>query len=117
MKTIDPELQKKFDIANKLFKEKKYKDSAKKYKDILIENPNSISIKNNLALCYEGLREFEKAVKLYKECIDVKPDPLFFNNIGRVYFTVKDYKNSCIYLEKSLSMNKKYLIGEYYERL
>ena len=80
MKTIDPELQKKFDIANKLFKEKKYKDSAKKYEDILIENPNSISIKNNLALCYEGLREFEKAVKLYKECIDAKPDTLFFNN-------------------------------------
>ena len=48
MKTIDPELQKKFDIANKLFNEKKYKDSAKKYEDILIENNNSISIKNNL---------------------------------------------------------------------
>ena len=48
MKKIDPELQKKFDIADQLFKEKKYIDSAKKYEDILIENPNSISIKNNL---------------------------------------------------------------------
>ena len=28
MKIKDPELQKKFDIANKLFKEKKYKDSV-----------------------------------------------------------------------------------------
>ncbi len=104
---MNPELQKKFDIANQLFKEKKYQDSAKKYEDILKQNPNSISIKNNLALCYEGLREFKKAINLYKNCIDAKPDPLFFNNIGRVYFTVKDYKNSCMYLEKSLSMNNK----------
>ena len=55
---MNPELQKKFDIANQLFKEKKYKVSAKKYNYILIGNPNSISIKNNLALCHEGLGEF-----------------------------------------------------------
>ena len=42
MKIKDPELQKKFDIANKLFKEKKYKDSVKKYEDILNEKPNSM---------------------------------------------------------------------------
>ena len=105
MKKINPKLKKDFDFADNLFKEKKYKEATNIYEEILKDNPNLISVKNNLALCYEGLGEFNKAIELLKSFLDTKPEAVFFNNIGRIYFRIKDYNNSIIYLENSLKIN------------
>tara|TARA_Y100000590_G_scaffold440478_1_gene565894 strand:- start:1340 stop:1900 length:561 start_codon:yes stop_codon:yes gene_type:complete len=105
MSKIDQDLQKDFNYADNLFKEKKFKESAKKYEDILKNNPNLISVKNNLGLCYEGLGEFKKAIDLFKNCVEARQEIIFLNNAARVLFRVKDYENSIIYLENSIKMN------------
>ena len=51
----------KFDEAQKLFVEAKFSESLKKYQILLKENPQHVSVLNNIGLIYEELK-FKNAV-------------------------------------------------------
>lgn len=68
---------------------------------------------NNLAVIYDTKEEFDKALKFYKKALQHMEDkaspnyPFILGNIGRCLLSLKDYNESKIMLDESLSLSQK----------
>ena len=100
---IDSELQKNFLLAEKFFSEKKYLETVKLYKEILIEHPKLLGAINNLGLAYEHLNQLDDSIEYYKKCSLIAPkEKIFINNVANIYYKKNDYINSVKEITRSL---------------
>ena len=108
MNETNPQLNKDFSEGEKLFNEKKYKESIKKYEIILKKYPNVIAAINNIGLAYEYLGLFDKSIYYYKLSCDKAPkEKTFLNNLGNIYYKQKDYLKAIAIFEQSYNINNK----------
>ncbi len=85
-----------------LQKRKGIEKLAKKYLDILIDNPNDYTARLNLGIIYGGKGYFDDALKEFNKLLAQRPEDLtVLNNIGNVFFGQNNYKEALIYYEKA----------------
>ena len=93
-----------FHEAEKLYKEKNYLESLKKYKKILNLNPKHISILNNIALNYEKLNENNEAINYYEQCIQILPNErVIIHNLANAYCKTDRYLDALPLLKKIIN--------------
>ena len=69
-----PEL--KYDFANTLYKQKKYKEALKEYNQIKTNNKNiKFDTYYNKGNAYAYLKQYDKAIKSYEKALKIKDDP------------------------------------------
>ena len=98
-----------FSKAENLFKNKKYLESLKIYENLLLKNPNHLSVMNNIGLIFERLGKFNEAVHLYKKCYELLPDQVtIIHNLANAYYKLERYIDALPLLKKILKTDFKY---------
>lgn len=91
----------------------RYKLAANHFKRALEIRPDYIEAKNNLGATYLKMKEWDKAIKLFKE---VSQNLLYatpeipYTNLGWAYYYQGLYKTAKSYYQKALDINPNYLI-------
>ena len=81
--------------AEKLYKEKKFLQSLKKYKELLTLNPKHISVLNNIGLNYEKLRQYDEAINYYEKCNEILPNQtILMHNLATMYCRLERFKDA-----------------------
>lgn len=111
-KELSQEFINNFYKAESLFKENNFLDSLKIYESLLKENPEHVSVLNNIGLIYERLKKLDKAKILYKKCNTIIPNQIeILHNLANVYFKLKEYKEALPILQKIINPNFKYEVN------
>lgn len=74
------------------------------YKEILEEEPQNHEVWDLLGLVFLQASEYQKSLECIKNAIDIFPDPYYIQNIGKLYFEMKDFENA-IEIYKILTKN------------
>ncbi len=65
----------------------------------------------DLAHCYEALKNWPQAVKMYRQGIEIDPTDInFYNNLAVLYIRQSEYKSAIRYLEQALVLNPQHPI-------
>jgi len=59
--------------GNELFKEQKYAEAVKKYKNASSIDPTNVIYWSNMAFCYDKMRDLNAFKKAAQKCVDVNP--------------------------------------------
>ena len=111
-KELSQEFINNFYKAESLFKENKFLDSLEMYESLLKENPEHVSVLNNIGLIYERLKKLDKAKILYEKCNNIAPNQTeILHNLANVYFKLKEYKYALPILQKIISTKFKHEIN------
>jgi tetratricopeptide (TPR) repeat protein len=87
---------------NKLIKILYFQDNLNKYIDLMIVEAN----------CYRGKKEFDIAIKLYNNIINLYEDQLgtslgyIYNNLGLLYLEINKPNDSLIYFDKAINIRQ-----------
>ena len=108
---MNKDLIKKFELAEKLFADKKFEKSIIEFKEILNSDANFIPALYNIGLSYEFLNQLKEAENNYFKCYSLKPDEiLFMNNLSTVYLKQRKFEKALPLLKKSIKIKEKQLI-------
>jgi len=66
-----------------------YNENIKKYKKLLLKEPDNCFYLQQIASSYQALNDFDKAISYYKRTKDTCRDNLHFLNKYRVYLPFK----------------------------
>ncbi len=98
----------KFDEAQKLFVEAKFSESLKKYQILLKENPQHVSVLNNIGLIYEELKNFNEAIIYYNKCYKIIPkEKTIIHNLANAYCKVERYLEALPLLKEIINLDFK----------
>jgi tetratricopeptide (TPR) repeat protein len=86
-----------FDIA--------YKMKDKNGRGIKVEGKNILFDKG---ISYYGLKNYEKALSLFQDVNDPKPQSRALTNIGLIYYSRKEYTKALKFFNKAIEKDKKY---------
>ena len=84
----------KFEQAFNLHQEGKLTQARDLYKELLVQEPQNHEVWDLLGLVFLQASEYEKSLECIKRAIDIFPDPYYIQNIGKLYFEMKDFENS-----------------------
>ncbi len=73
LEKIDEKVHQRYKQANKIYAQDNIADAINLYEQVLESNPNHFSALFDLAEAYLKLKEFSKAIKLYKRAYKVEP--------------------------------------------
>ena len=94
--------------AEKLYKEKKLLESLEIYKILYKENPNHVSVVNNIGLIYEKLKRFDESVIFYEKCNKLLPNQaIIIHNLANMYCRLERYIDAFPLLKKIINTNLK----------
>jgi tetratricopeptide (TPR) repeat protein len=79
-----------FSYALALKREGKYSEAVDIYKELITKRPTP-QLYNNLANCYVGINDIEKAKELYRKSIELKPLPSALYNLSQVLRETFDF--------------------------
>lgn len=99
---------KKVAEGNKLFAEEKYDEANTRYRDALIENPESPIIQFNIGGVEYKKRNFEEALKAYEKSVssdDILMQSRAYYNIGNTLYQLKKLPESIQFYKKALELN------------
>jgi Putative Zn-dependent protease, contains TPR repeats len=94
-----------FNKANELYNTKDYKKAIELYKKSIEIKENEAAAYYNAAVCFIKLNEFEKAIPLLKNAINIKIDSRYFFNLGYCYAMTNDNKKALVYFNTSWSLD------------
>ena len=99
---------KQVEEANRLFQEEKYDEANNKYRDALIEQPESDIIHFNLGDVQYKKRNYEEAIKSYQKVLQ-SPDILMqakgYYNLGNTLYKMGKLPESILNYKKALELN------------
>lgn len=106
------------EYANKLYKNKKYKEAIIFYKrnikyllnkniDYYYKNNNTNLNQDyyNIGVCYIKLEDYDKALENFKLALNYYRDSKYYFNIGYVYAMKENMKKAYIYFNLAWSLN------------
>jgi len=99
---------KKVADGNKLYAEEKYDEANNKYRDALIDSPESPIINFNIGDVQYKKRNFEEAVKSYEKSTssdEIKVQSGSYYNIGNTFYKMGKLPESILAYKKALELN------------
>ncbi len=94
--------------GNKLYAEEKYDEANNKYRDALIENPESSIVNFNIGDVQYKKRNFEEAAKSYEKSTsseDIIVQSKSYYNIGNTLYKMGKLPESILAYKKALELN------------
>jgi len=94
--------------GNKLYAEEKYDEANNKYRDALIESPESSIVNFNIGDVQYKKRNFEKAIKSYEKATasdDIIVQSQSYYNIGNTLYKMGKLPESIMAYKKALELN------------
>ncbi|MFQ5677119.1 MAG: tetratricopeptide repeat protein [bacterium] len=94
--------------GNRLYSEEKYDEANNKYRDALIENPESPVINFNIGYVQYKKRNFEEALKAYEAATssdDILTQSQGYYNIGNTLYRLGKLPESILAYKKALELN------------
>lgn len=94
--------------GNKLYAEEKYDEANNKYRDALVENPESSIINFNIGDVQYKKRHFEEAIKSYEKSTssdEIKVQSGSYYNIGNTLYKMGKLPESISAYKKALELN------------
>ena len=98
-----PDLEK----IKKIIAKGDYKKSIDKLNIILSLDNNNIEAMYLLAVSQEKLNDYKNAIKTYKNLIAIQKNYNFYDNIGKIYLKLNEFKTARKYFSNSLRINPK----------
>jgi len=99
----------KFYMANKIYKDKKYKKALEAYENI---EPKSDKIYFNIANTYYRLKDYRKAIDYYKMVTKPEYNTKKFYNIANAYVMQKNYLKAIVFYKNALKFSQDKKIKE-----
>lgn len=94
--------------ASKLFKERRFRQSEKKYLGIIKADHKNIKAYQGLGLIYLEQKEYSGAIEAFKKICELDPtNDTAFNNLGLSYFNTGKYEEAIRAYDHSVSLNNK----------
>ena len=95
-----------FSEAERLFKAGRYEKSLEKYQALLDEQPDHISVLNNIGLVYEKLGNFELSLEYYKRCHELMPDQVILaSNLANAFTRLDKWTEAYPLLKKLVAVD------------
>ncbi len=94
--------------GNKLYAEEKYDEANNKYRDALIENPESPIVNFNIGDVQYKKRNFEEAIKSFEKSTfsdDISLQSKTYYNIGNTLYKMAKLPESILAYKKALELN------------
>lgn len=82
-----------------------YKDSIEKLNIFLSIDNNNVDAMYLLAVSQEKLKDYKNAINTYKKLIKKQKNYNFFDNLGKIYLKLNEFKTARKYLLDSLKIN------------
>lgn len=93
---------KDIETALKLHQSGNLSEAEEIYSQLISEMPDNADIHNLYGVLKMQQGKLDESLELLKKAIKLSPDPIYFENLGLVYFIKQDYSNAANYFEKSL---------------
>lgn len=100
--------RKQVEEGNKLYEEEKYDEANNKYRDALIENPESPIVNFNIGDALYKKRNYEEAIKSYEKSLsseDFLTQSLGYYNLANTYYKMGDLVKSIEKYIEALKLN------------
>ena len=95
-----------FTEAENLCNNNKLQESLEKYNALLEQNPNHVSVLNNMGLVNEKLGNFSKAIDFYKKCYTLMPDRvILIHNLANAYIRLEKWADAMPLLKKIVEVD------------
>lgn len=94
--------------GNNLYKEEKFDEANNKYRDALLENPESPIIHFNIGDVLYKKRNYEEAIKSYEKSLsaeDILSQSESYYNMGNTLFKLGKWPESILMYKKALELN------------
>ena len=101
---VKPEWEASNIEANRLYREGRYEDALKLYRDILDRNAGLPQIQFNAGNCLFHLERYDEAVTAFKEAVRLKPD--FFEaytNLANAFSKLRRFEEAVPFFEQALA--------------
>ncbi len=108
--------RKKVVEGNKLYTEKKYDEALNKYRDALLDDPESPEIHYNIGNVYYHKKKYQEALKEYNKVLSSKDPELQFKsyyNIGNVLYRMGKLPESILSYKKALQLKPNDMDAKY----
>lgn len=93
-----------YDLATKLFEQKKYKQAIAEYSKIQNQNDD---VKAAIASCYWELKDYANANKYYGQILNNQPNNIeFLLSSAWAYYSLNDYSNASELANRIISLDK-----------
>jgi tetratricopeptide (TPR) repeat protein len=90
------------------FKGEKYTEAAEYFSNVITAKPEYDKAHNYRGLCYEKLKEYDKAIPDFKKATELKVKVADYHaNLGRVYYLSGDFNNALASLTIAIDRDKK----------
>jgi tetratricopeptide (TPR) repeat protein len=94
--------------ASKLLKERKLKQSEKKFLEIIKEDHKNLKAYHGLGMIYLQQKEYGGAAEVFEKICELSPtDDAAFNNCGMALFNVGKYEEAVKAYDHSVALNNK----------
>ncbi len=87
-----------------LYKNGRYDEAIKIYKEIINIVPDNFSVLNNIAAMYLIKGEFQVAIRYLEDASLIEPDSAVFTNLGSVYYLSGDFYKAVEMYEKAIRL-------------
>jgi len=93
-------------LGNDLFKQGKFPEAIKEYKEALKRNPKEFIIHYNLGITYMKLGEFGIAAKEMEKCLESDPKHIkSLLGLGQCHFFMKDYQKALEVFSRGMELD------------
>ena len=101
-----------FEYGQYFFNRKKYNEAIRGFDYLLAINSGSMNVYSNKAACYEAMKQWEKAVEVYTEMLELEYTKAFtFYRIGLCYKEMKKPINALNAFQKSLREDPQFYLS------
>ena len=89
------------------------------WEDVMVKSPGNPRPYQNLAICYEGIGRFDKALELYKKALPLKDQEprhsqfLSLNNMGNIYRIKNEYEKAIELYKRAIDIYPKNELAQY----
>ncbi|MBX2867352.1 MAG: tetratricopeptide repeat protein [Acidiferrobacterales bacterium] len=102
----DQKFIERFSQAEKLCNAGKLSESLEIYQTLLSEQPDHVSVLNNMGLVNEKRLKFEEAIDFYRRCNALMPNqPVLVNNLANAYTRLDRWSEALPLLQKIINVD------------
>jgi|GEM_PF-2411478 len=90
----------------KLLNQNNHSSALAYFKEAVKSEPDNINYLTELAITHYRLKNYKESIKIYEKIIDLdKNNTFLYNNIGNIYWIIKDTEKAEYYFKKAIELD------------